>query len=67
MTDGEREKLIELLKEGDCQALTIEDCYTCKYDNEEGCSYKRQADYLIANGVVIREKSEWIGKQQSEA
>lgn len=57
MTD--REKLIELLREGDCNPITVEDCHACKYCGEEDCSYKGQADNLIANNVVIREKGEW--------
>ena len=39
-----REKLIELLKEGHKQFLFIDQI----------------ADHLIANGVTVREKGEWI-------
>lgn len=57
MTD--REKLIELLKEGECSALDLVDCSYCKYDGEDDCSHQLHADVLLANGVVVREKSEW--------
>ena len=58
MTD--REKLIALIKEGECGALTLGDCSYCKYDGEDDCSYRLLADILIANGVVVREKGEWV-------
>lgn len=48
-----REKLIELLKEDACPGLSYEDCAYCKYDGEQDCFYKSQADHLIANGVVV--------------
>lgn len=57
MTD--REKLIALIKEGECGALALEDCSYCKYDGEDDCSYQLLADVLLANGVVVREKGEW--------
>ena len=54
-----REKLIKLIKEGECGALALEDCSYCKYDGEDDCSYQLLADVLLANGVVVREKGEW--------
>ena len=47
MTD--REKLIELVK----RAIT---------DWEHGDVSEKIADHLIANGVVVREKGEWIDR-----
>ena len=58
MTD--REKLIALIKEGECGALALEDCSYCKYDGEDDCSYQLLAYVLIANGVMVREKGEWV-------
>lgn len=51
-----REKLIELLKEDTCPGLSYEDCAYCKYDGEQDCFYKSQADHLIANGVTIQKQ-----------
>ena len=62
MTD--REKLIALIKEGECGALALEDCSYCKYDGEDDCSYQLLADVLLANGVVVREKGEWDIKRR---
>jgi hypothetical protein len=58
MTD--REKLIALIKEGECGALALEDCSYCKYDGEDDCSYQLLADVLLSDGVVVREKGEWL-------
>lgn len=60
MTD--REKLIKLIKEGECGALALEDCSYCKYDGEDDCSYRLLADVLLANGGVVREKGEWVDR-----
>jgi hypothetical protein len=57
MTD--REKLIALIREGECNALALEDCSYCKYDGEHDCSYQLLADILLANGVVVRENGAW--------
>lgn len=58
MTD--REKLIELIKGITTNCHEIE-CEKCRYDNMPlwNCQDYLLADYLIANGVVIREKGEW--------
>lgn len=61
MTD--REKLIELMVEAESLCAAI-DCYDdaalCEYAGEvNGCAAFR-ADHLIANGVVVREKGEWM-------
>ena len=56
---NDREKLIELLKVNTCPGLTFEDCEFCKYDGMKDCLRQGQADHLIANGVVVREKGEW--------
>ena len=60
MTD--REKLIELLVEAEslCAAIDCYDGAVCEYAGEvNGCTAFR-ADHLIANGVVVREKGEWV-------
>ena len=61
MTD--REKLIALMVEAESLCAAI-DCYEdaalCEYAGEvNGCAAFR-ADHLIANGVVVREKGEWV-------
>ena len=61
MTD--REKLIALMVEAESLCAAI-DCYDdsalCEYAGEvNGCAAFR-ADHLIANGVVVREKGEWM-------
>ena len=52
---GMREKLIELLICADdyCNDNCNKGCNVCKYNGNVDCSYNVQADYLIANGVVI--------------
>ena len=55
MTD--REELIDLLGVNTCPGLTYDDCPFCKYDGMEDCLQQSQADYLIANGVVVQR---WI-------
>jgi hypothetical protein len=55
MTD--REKLVALIKEGDCSSLTYGECSRCKYGCKGDCSYQFLADHCLANGVVVRE---WI-------
>lgn len=60
---SDREKLIAIMAQG-CRKSTEENgvpCCTesfCK-DNQKHC-YGQVADHLIANGVVVREKGEWI-------
>lgn len=51
-----REKLIELL----CKAINIvSPCICC--DGEENCEEINHAiDYLIANGVAMRENGKWV-------
>lgn len=63
MTD--REKLIALLdearaKRGEiCYAHT--DCNSCVFGEDgENCGDAMIADHLITNGVVVREKGEWV-------
>ena len=58
MTD--RETLVALIKEADCSSLTYGECSRCKYGCKGDCSYQFLADHLIANGVVAREKGEWV-------
>lgn len=61
-----REKLIELLyHSGDeCDQLCRtpqKGCHVCEYvECGAKCINVMEADYLIANGVLIREKGEWI-------
>ena len=60
MTD--REKLIALMVEAEslCAAIDCYDGAVCEYAGEiNGCAAFR-ADHLIANGVVVREKGEWL-------
>ena len=48
MTD--REKLAEILRT--CEEIVL----------SWACGYGQAADHLIANGVVVREKGEWIDR-----
>ena len=54
-----REKLIELLYEA---RMMCEESYCahCEYDDEGRCMQAMQADHIIANGVTVRQKGEWI-------
>ena len=62
-----REKLISLLmeamEEGEKECLSTANCPDCrayeKYSRDE-CGLALSALHLIANGVVIREKGEWV-------
>ena len=61
MTD--REKLIELLHKGVRCPGTVSTCeYDCPYWSlENPCdAFAATADMLIANGVVVRAKGEWV-------
>lgn len=53
-----REKLIELLRQCDCEA---EYCGDCDFQNNDDACYRHQAerlaDHLIANGVTVQR---WI-------
>ena len=60
MTD--REELVELMKQGDCNPMTLEDCYGCKYDDEHDCQYRLIADYLLAHGVTVQKTGRWVDK-----
>ena len=60
---SDRENLIEQLKANTCPALTFEDCMFCRYDGMKDCLQQSQADHLIANGVVVRKKGEWIRQE----
>lgn len=61
MTD--REKLIALLVQGCREERGEDDIPCCEEsfckDNHTSC-YGETADYLLANGVVVREKGEWV-------
>ena len=46
----QRERLIEIIKAADDYTLSLDD---------------ELADYLISNGVVVREKGEWVEKQRA--
>ena len=54
MTD--REKLIDLMYELDCEDEVFCNSCGCRPSSE---SIVAVADHLIANGVVVREKGEW--------
>ena len=57
-----REKLIKLLQ-NDNWTVTCDidmNCYDCKYISVRDCGTAMIADYLIANGVTVRQKGEWI-------
>lgn len=63
MTD--REKLIALYKEWwEAPFDDEEECKNCTKDisNCNECLYGKFADYLISNGVVVRDKGEWIDR-----
>ena len=56
-----REKLIELLKESLSFCGSSHTCKGCAYDYQgRDCMDMARADYLIANGVTVREKGEWV-------
>lgn len=55
MTD--REKLIEIKKSVSCHK---DGCRFCDYSKHEHCMEELLVDHLIANGVVVREKGEWM-------
>ena len=57
-----KEKLIALLVEAEslCAAIDCYDGAVCEYDGEIGGCAAFRADHLIANGVVVREKGEWV-------
>ena len=57
MTD--REKLIALLGRMSCDVIGIDSCDTCEHRYEIDCTAHAYAYYLLANGVVVREKGEW--------
>ena len=59
MTD--REKLIAILaNNATCVTLGIDGCDVCPYKHVKDCYTEALADHLLANGVVVREKGEWI-------
>lgn len=55
MTD--REKLIEIRKSVSCKKGG---CRFCDYSKYEHCMEELLVDHLLANGVVVREKGEWV-------
>lgn len=48
----DRERLIELLKNDNCQSPMLCDP-NCKYASLKRCYEERIADYLLANGVIV--------------
>lgn len=63
MSDKEqREKLVELLCYNACPLNEFTGCAGCGYMEVEDCRASAMADYLLANGVTIREKGEWLGE-----
>lgn len=52
MTD--REKLVELIQEGECKCVALEDCSYCKYDGEDDCSCQLLVEFLLVNGVKVQ-------------
>lgn len=60
MTD--REKLWKLIADAQ-EKCNARDCDACDYRDKEACFSHLKVDHLIANGVVVREKGEWIEKE----
>ena len=64
MTDREKliAMLVEAMEEGEKECLFPANCLDCraykKYSRDE-CRLALSALYLVANGVVVREKGEW--------
>ena len=59
MTD--REKLIAILaNNATCVTLGIDGCDVCPHKHVADCYTAALVDHLIANGVVVREKGEWV-------
>lgn len=52
MDNTQRERLIEILKQGSCPSSYICD-ENCKYADLESCYEPRVADLLLANGVIV--------------
>ena len=55
MPNDMRDRLIELLAEGLEKCIDLE-CNKCQYEKSLFCRFEMQADYLIANGVILPEK-----------
>lgn len=60
---SERETLIELLKKGqkafdDFCDQKNGNCEICKYEPERPCGFSYLADYLLSNGVTVKECEE---------
>lgn len=66
MTD--REKLIELLCEDPCTAMSTDDCETCELRYKANCYSICMADHLLANGVTFAKdtdvSSKWISVEE---
>ena len=65
---NDRESLIALLDEARAKRREIcyahTDCNSCVFGEDgENCGDAMIADHLIANGVVLREKGEWIKQE----
>ena len=52
MDNTQRERLIEILKQGSCPSSYICD-ENCKYADLESCYEPRVADLLLSNGVIV--------------
>lgn len=64
---NDREKLIELILEAD-EVCSQTDCLECKYQykrTEDTCGDAMLADHLIANGVTVQKRGEWIDHASS--
>lgn len=66
----DKKKLIDLIKDGrqcpdDGSPFDEERCAQCRYRDDIDCDLIRLADYLIANGVVIRKQGEWIRQDET--
>ena len=57
---NDREKLFALMKEAVRNCDPGNTCLACRYRTRTDCMEQVTADHLIANGVVVREKGEWI-------
>lgn len=59
-----KEKMVELMKQAHEQCV---DCKDCEYMGKELCGDRKMADFLIANGVTIKNTEERTASLDYEA